>query len=152
MIDHPSREMQWVDAFTGVMDTKLRIPGTEVRFGADFLLGLVPGVGDAISLGLSGVLIATMAKNGASAKLVTKMLGNVLLDAIVGVVPILGNLFDLFYKANYRNLKLMREHYEEDKHQGSVWPILLAIVLVITAILAGSAWVIVKLFTWIFSQ
>ncbi|KAA1258430.1 hypothetical protein LF1_09490 [Rubripirellula obstinata] len=144
-----SREMQWVDRFTSTLDTKLRIPGTKIRFGLDFLLGLIPGIGDAISLGLSGMLIATMAKNGASGKLVAKMLGNVLLDSIVGTVPVLGNVFDLFYKANYRNLNLMREHYEEDKHKGSVWPILLAVIASIVVILAATAWMFMKLFSWI---
>jgi hypothetical protein len=147
--DHSSRQMKWVDRFTDTLDTKLRIPGTKIRFGLDFLLGLIPGIGDVISLGLSGILIATMAKNGASGKLVVKMLGNVLLDSLVGTVPILGNLFDLFYKANYRNLNLMREHYEEDKHKGSVWPILLAVIAAIVAMLASSAWLLMKLFSWI---
>jgi uncharacterized membrane protein YeaQ/YmgE (transglycosylase-associated protein family) len=143
--------MRWVDSFTRTLDTKLRIPGTKIRFGADFLLGLFPGVGDAISMALSGMLIATMAKNGASPKLVTKMLGNVLLDTIVGTVPILGNVFDLFFKANYRNLQLMREHYEQDKHQGSVWPVLLAVIAAVVAIMVLSAWLIAKLFSWITS-
>lgn len=128
--------MRWVDSFSRLLDTKFRIPGTKVRFGADFLLGLVPGVGDAISLGLSGLLIATMAKNGASPRLVLRMLSNVGLDAVVGTVPILGNLFDLFFKANTRNLDLMRQYYVEDKHTGTVWPILLAIALVLVVVFA----------------
>lgn len=123
--------MRWVDQFSQLLDTKFRIPGTKIRFGADFLMGIIPGVGDAASLGLSGLLIATMAKNGASTRLVLKMLGNVGLDAVVGTVPILGNVFDLFFKANTRNLDLMREYYDEDKHTGSVWPILLAIAVVL---------------------
>lgn len=128
--------MRWVDGFSRLLDTKFGIPGTHVRFGADFLLGLVPGVGDAISLGLSGLLIATMAKHGASTRLVLRMLSNVGLDAVVGTVPILGNLFDLFFKANTRNLDLMRQYYDEDKHTGSAWPILLAIALVLVAVFA----------------
>lgn len=127
--------MRWVDSYSRLLDTKFRIPGTKIRFGADFLMGLVPGVGDAISLGLSGLLIATMAKNGASPRLVLRMLSNVGLDAVVGTVPVLGNLFDLFFKANTRNLDLMRQYYDEDKHTGSVWPILLAIGLVLIIVL-----------------
>ncbi|MDA8746318.1 DUF4112 domain-containing protein [Rubripirellula amarantea] len=147
-----SRELKWVDSFTRTLDTKLRIPGTNVRFGVDFILGLVPGAGDLLSLGLSGILIATMAKNGASAKLVTKMLGNVLLDTIVGTVPVLGNLFDLFFKANYRNLELMREYYDEDKHRGSVWPMMLGITAVLLIIAVASIWLLVKLFSMIIAS
>lgn len=144
--------LRWVDVFTRTLDTKLRIPGTKIRFGADFLLGLIPGAGDAISLGLSGILIATMARHGATPKLVIKMLGNVLLDSLVGSIPILGSVFDLFYKANVRNLDLMREHYQEGKHRGPVWPMLAAIALAIAAMVIGVFWCLATLFGWLFSN
>lgn len=137
-------ELDWVDRFTGVLDTKFVIPGTKIRFGLDFLLGLLPGIGDTISLGFSGLLIATMAKHGASPRLVVRMLMNVLVDAVVGTFPFLGNVFDLFFKANSRNLDLMREYYVEDKHQGSVWPVLLMVVGVIVGamvlVIGGAFW------------
>lgn len=143
---HPA--LRWVDGYSRLLDTKFRIPGTKIRFGVDFLLGLVPGAGDAISLGLSGILIATMARNGASPKLVLRMLGNVGLDALVGTVPILGNVFDLFFKANQRNLLLMRQYYDEDRHRGSVWPVLMVIVVGIASLLA----MILVSLVWLASQ
>ena len=142
-------ELRWVDRYSRLLDTKFRIPGTSIRFGADFLLGLVPGFGDALSLIFSGTLVATMAKNGASGRLVARMLVNVALDAIVGAIPILGNLFDLVYKANYRNAELMREYYEEGKHDGSVWPVVLGVVVTIIAILMLMGWVVVELLNWL---
>lgn len=145
-LSHPS--LRWVDRYSRLLDTRFRIPGTRVRFGLDFLLGLVPGAGDAISMGLSGVLIATMAKNGASPKLVLRMLCNVGLDALVGTIPVLGNVFDLFYKANHRNLLLLRQYYVEDKHRGSVWPILMGIVAALVLFLA----LMVMIFVWLLSQ
>ena len=68
----PSRaaELAWVVTWTDLLDTKFTIPGTKIRFGADFLMGLVPGIGDALSLEFSGVLIAPRAKHGASKSLV----------------------------------------------------------------------------------
>lgn len=142
-------ELRWVDGFSQLLDTKFRVPGTEQRFGIDFLLGLLPGVGDLISLGMSGMLVATMAKNGASPMLVARMLVNVLLDALIGSIPVLGNIFDFFYKANYRNAELMREYYDEGKHQGSVWPVVIGVVIAIFLILALCVWVILELFQWI---
>ena len=142
-------ELRWVDGMSRMLDTKFRIPGTGTRFGLDFILGLVPGAGDLLSLGMSGILVATMAKNGASPRLAAKMLFNVGLDATVGAVPILGNLFDLFYKANYRNAELMREYYGEGKHQGSVWPVIAMVVIVFLAIVAVSIWIMVEVFQWI---
>ena len=142
-------ELAWVESWTDLLDTRFTIPGTNIRFGADFLMGLVPGIGDALSLGFSGVLIATMAKHGASKLLVIRMLLNVFLDALVGTVPILGNLFDLFYKANYRNLNLMHEYYHEGKHTGSVWPLVVGVVASIVAVLGLSIWLLVEIVVWI---
>ncbi len=120
-------EMSWVDTWTNLLDTRFRVPGTKITFGADFLLGFIPGLGDVTSMGISGVLIATMAKNGASGRLIARMLLNVVLDTVVGSIPVLGNVFDLFFKANSRNLRMMRQHYTEKKHQGSVWPVVLGV-------------------------
>ncbi len=139
-------QLRWVDSFSRVLDTKFRIPGTDMRFGLDFILGLVPGAGDILSLGLSGTLVATMARHGASPLLVARMLVNVVLDAFVGAIPILGNIFDLVYKANYRNAELMREYYEEGKHQGSVWPVVLAVIGVIVLLMFLLVFFTIKVF------
>lgn len=143
-------ELAWIQQWTDVLDTKYAIPGTKIRFGLDFILGLIPGIGDAISLSFSGVLIATMAKHGASSMLITRMLLNVLLDTVVGSIPILGSLFDLFFRANSRNLKLMREYHRESKHTGSAWPLIAGIIgtiavffgLLIWAVVAGAMWLV----------
>jgi len=144
-------ELKWIDGFSRLLDTKFRIPGTDIRFGADFLLGLFPGVGDVISLGMSGILVATMAKNGASGMLVVRMLFNVALDALVGTIPILGNIFDLIYKANYRNAVLMREYYGEGEHTGSAWPVVIGVIVAIVAIFFLMIWALVAGLQWLFS-
>lgn len=92
------------------LETALRIPGTQIRFGADALLGLIPGVGDAAGALLSGWLIVKAARQQAPASLLGQMLGNVLVDALVGVVPLLGDLFDIGFRANTRNLRLLEQH------------------------------------------
>lgn len=141
-------ELAWVDTFSRFLDTRFRVPGTQMRFGADFLLGLIPYAGDVISLGMSGVMIATMARHGASGMLIARMLGNAALDATVGAIPILGDLFDLVYKANVRNLKLMREHYQEGRHQGSAWPVLIVILLVILGMIVFIGWLAWQIFSF----
>ena len=146
-----SREMAWVDRCSRLLDTKFRIPGTNVRFGADFLLGLVPGAGDVLSMAFSGLLIATMAKHGASGRLLARMVVNVVVDTVVGAVPILGNIFDLFYKANYRNAKLMREYYDFDRHQGSVWPVVATVVGLFMLMILITIWLFYLFFGWLFS-
>lgn len=144
-------QLRWVDSFSRVLDTKFRIPGTDVRFGLDFILGLVPGAGDILSMGMSGTLVATMARHGASPRLVARMMLNVILDAFVGSVPVLGNIFDLVYKANYRNAQLMREYYEEGKHRGSVWPVVISVIVAMVVLMALLVWVTVQIFEFLFS-
>ena len=65
-------QLEWVDRASQLLDTKFRIPGTDIRFGADFLLGLFPGAGDLISYAFSGILVITMARHGASPMLAAK--------------------------------------------------------------------------------
>ena len=142
-------KLTWVERWTELLDSKFTIPGTNIRFGADFLLGLVPGVGDTVSLSFSGMLIATMAKHGASSKLVARMLLNVLLDTTIGSIPIFGNVFDLFYRANQRNLTLMKEHHDEGKHSGSAWPLLITLGTVTIIAIGLTFWGTAALLLWL---
>ena len=124
-------DLKWVDRITRLMDSKFKVPGTNFRFGLDPILGLVPGLGDAASVAVSGSLIYYMAKHGVSRKVVIMMLGNVALDAIFGSIPILGNIFDFFFKANQRNVQLLKRHYEEKKYQGKGTGLLVSIGVII---------------------
>lgn len=140
-----------VEKLSALLDSKFSIPGTKITFGFDFLLGLVPGVGDFVSLGFSGVLVATMAKHGASPRLVVRMLVNVVLDAVFGCIPLLGNVFDLFYQANNRNTQLMKQYYQEGRHSGSAWPVIAMVVGVIAGLVAVCGWAVFLIAQWVFS-
>ena len=95
------------------LDSAWSIPGTGLRFGADSLLGLVPGIGDVVALGLSGYLIMEARRLGAPPATLRRMAVNVGLDTAVGALPILGDAFDVFFKANRRNMALLRGHLAE---------------------------------------
>ena len=128
-------ELKWVDKITELMDSKFRVPGTNFRFGLDPILGLVPGLGDASSLAVSGSLIYYMAKFGASRKLIYMMIGNVVLDATLGSIPILGNIFDFAFKANQRNIRMLKRYHEEGKYRGSGKGILVSVVVIFVALI-----------------
>jgi hypothetical protein len=138
----PYEDLKWLDTVSDLLDTRYRIPGTNIRFGADFLLGLIPGAGDALTFGISGLLVLVMARKGASGMVLFKMIGNIVLDVIVGTIPILGDLFDLGYKANRRNLHLMEEHYKEGRHQGSAWGPVILVALVLLGLFVLTIFVI----------
>ncbi|QND60473.1 DUF4112 domain-containing protein [Mesorhizobium huakuii] len=101
-----------LDLLAALLDSRWRIPGTSVRYGLDALVGLVPVLGD-VATGLVSAYIVLRARNcGAGNGLVGRMLGNVLLDTVVGSVPVLGSIFDVYFKANNRNIRLLRRHLQ----------------------------------------
>ncbi|HET8553049.1 MAG TPA: DUF4112 domain-containing protein [Gammaproteobacteria bacterium] len=90
-----------------LLDGEFRIPGTGWRFGLDPLIGLIPGVGDAVSAGLSLWIVIEARDLGAPTGTLMKMLGNIALDFATGLVPVLGDIFDAGFKANMRNVTLL---------------------------------------------
>ncbi|GGY45847.1 DUF4112 domain-containing protein [Parvularcula lutaonensis] len=100
-------EIVRLDRIAKLLDSQFSFLG--IRFGLDSLLGLVPVVGDAAALGISGYLIAEAARAGASRGTLLKMVLNSGIDATIGSIPVIGDLFDVFFKANKRNVALVRK-------------------------------------------
>jgi len=132
------------------MDAQFRIPGTDIRFGLDGIIGLIPGAGDLSTFAVSGYMLWIMANNGASGFVLARMTLNILIDALIGSIPILGDIFDIAFKANMRNMRLMQEHYEEGRHRGSAWKVIIPVLVVLFLIIIGIIWVIYKLIASIF--
>lgn len=103
-----------LDTLARVMDSAVQIPGTNIRMGLDALLGLLPVVGDAISATISSYLIWEAKQMGASKLVLARMAGNVAIDTVIGSVPFVGDIFDVAYKANIKNIALLKKHV--DKH------------------------------------
>ncbi|MGH6864977.1 MAG: DUF4112 domain-containing protein [Methyloceanibacter sp.] len=93
-----------------LMDNNFRIPGTPLRFGWDSVLGLFPGIGDAVTTAVSLLIVHHAWQSKASPLLLARMLGNVALDFVVGAIPVIGDLFDFAFKANRRNARLLELH------------------------------------------
>jgi len=92
------------------LDAGIRVPGTNLRFGLDPILGLIPGAGDAAGAVLSGWILVEASRMGASRPTLMRMAGNMALDAVAGTVPLLGDIFDFAWKANLRNVALLERH------------------------------------------
>lgn len=99
-------------ALARLLDTAIRIPGTNIRFGLDPIIGLVPGLGDIASAMLSGYIVLSGIRLGASRSIVARMIGNIAIDTLVGSVPVLGDLFDASWKSNERNVALLERHLD----------------------------------------
>lgn len=102
-------ELDKLDRLSTLLDARYRIPFTPIRFGWDSILGLIPGVGDVATLAPSAYLIYKAAQMGARKRTIGKMAVNTGLDFTIGAVPLLGDAFDLVFKANNRNFALLKQ-------------------------------------------
>ncbi len=102
-----------LEALGRLMDGALEIPGTNMRIGLDALIGLVPGVGDLISGAVSSYLIWEARRLGVSRWVLTRMAANTLLDTTIGAIPLAGDVFDVMFRANMKNMALLRRHLEK---------------------------------------
>lgn len=91
------------------LDNAITIPGTKYKFGLDPIIGLFPAVGDYITLLISAYIIYEGAKLGAKQETLIKMTMNILIDSLVGTVPVAGDVFDLAWKANQQNIELLEQ-------------------------------------------
>lgn len=144
-----NQKLKWVERISYLMDEQFRLPGTNYRFGLDPILNLIPILGDLSGFAVSGALILAMARYGASGKVLTLMIVNIVLDALIGAIPILGWVFDFAYKANTRNIRLLKEHYQEGKHSGSGKGILITIFVILLLLFIGLIYVVWLLIDWL---
>ncbi len=107
---HEPPQLGHLRALSRLLDNAFTIPGTRFRFGLDALIGLVPGLGDAVSAAFSGYLVLQASRLGAPKSVLNRMVANVAIDTVVGWVPLLGDLFDVAWKSNARNMALLEEH------------------------------------------
>ncbi len=114
-----------LDRLAWLMDSVITIPGTNIRLGLDALLGLIPGLGD-VGTGLIqvGLVLFAVQRYKLPKSVAIRMASNVLLDVGVGAIPFLGDAFDVFFKANTRNMKLLREVTDQrDRDVSAVEPL-----------------------------
>jgi len=95
------------------LDSAVRVPGTNIRFGADALLNLIPGVGTLTSKGMSAYLIWEARRLGVPMPILLRMMGNVGVDFVISAIPLVGWAGDVFYRSNLRNMDLLRTHLDK---------------------------------------
>jgi hypothetical protein len=106
-----------IEALETMLERALMIPGTRIPVGLDAMIGLVPVVGDALA-GIIGLYLVWEARNlGLSKWAVARMLGNVGIDTAIGAIPLAGDIFDVLYRSNSKNLRILKQHL--DRHHPS---------------------------------
>jgi len=126
------------------MDSVFHIPGLNIRFGLDTILGLLPFVGDGLSSLVSFYILSAAAKHGVPKATLLRMGGNVAFDWLLGSVPFVGDAFDVFFKSNQMNVSLLRRHLNtpvEARRRSTIGDkvFVAGIILALVAVLAGLA-------------
>ncbi len=135
-----------IEVLAWLLDSSIRVPIIGRRFGLDGLIGLVPGVGDLVSTALALLIVARASRHRLPRVVIARMLLNVGIDALVGAVPLAGDAFDLWFKANLRNLDLFRRYAEEPRQTARRERlILVGIAVVVLLGLALVAWAVAAL-------
>jgi len=109
----PDASMARLEALARLMDGIITIPGTNIRMGLDGIIGLVPVAGDVVSGLISSYLIWEAKQLGAPRWLIARMIGNMAIDSTIGAIPLLGDAFDVMFRANMKNMALLRRHLEK---------------------------------------
>lgn len=104
------QSLLWLRRVADLLDSRFRIPGTNIRFGFDPVLSLIPGIGDLASPAFTVALLGQAVYQGVPRVVMLRMLINALIDALIGAIPVAGAVGDLFYRANLRNLALLERY------------------------------------------
>jgi hypothetical protein len=146
--DNTRREgaVRRLDSLSYVLDNSIPIPGTNRRFGLDAVIGLVPGFGDAAGALMSAYIVVQAARLGAPASSLVRMVLNVGIEAVVGAIPFAGDLFDAWFKANARNVTLLRKELDRPgSTRKSSTAVVIGVVLALVLILGAMGWLAIAI-------
>jgi hypothetical protein len=140
-----------LDVLAHLLDDCFRIPGTEIRFGLDGIVGLIPAIGDVLAGLASCILIFAAWVRGVPYVTLTRMAVNLALDVVIGAIPFLGDAFDIAWKANRRNYKLLIRHIEQPRrHTWKDWLFLAVLALILAAVFVVPLLVLAWMLDWVF--
>lgn len=135
--------------FAELLDSRFTIPGTNIKIGIDPIIGLVSGIGDLAGASLSVYFMFYATKLGAESSVLLRMFVNILVDLTIGAIPILGDLFDIGWKANLRNAKLLEkleEHPEKLETESTflMWILFVILTTILIAVIIAVGWAFVE--------
>ncbi|MBE9124056.1 DUF4112 domain-containing protein [Tychonema sp. LEGE 07199] len=134
-----------------LLDNAIPIPGTRYRIGLDPILGLIPGGGDLVGSIFAGYIVFKSAQMGVPQETLIKMAANIVFDTVAGTVPVAGDLLDVAWKANVKNIELLDAHLgSPEPSKKADWLFVAALLLGLILIMGGMIFLSVMLFGWLF--
>jgi hypothetical protein len=152
--DAKTARLKRIRSLSHMLDNSITIPGTRYRFGLDPILGLLPGGGDLASFLFSAYIIWEGAQLGVSQEVLTRMVSNVLFDTVAGTVPVFGDLVDVTWKANTKNVTLLEDHLKVTPHNSrsvNRW-VVVGMLLGLLIVFSGVVMLSFFIFSWLFRQ
>lgn len=151
----PEKNKNTENRLAELLDSQFKIPNTNIRFGLDPIISLIPGAGDVIAGVISLYFLIQGAIHGGRAAVLGRMFINILLDVLIGSIPVLGDVFDIYWKANLRNARILDELQQNPQKTTSesqmwIWFVVIQFIVVIIGIIVLIGWVIAELLDLIF--
>jgi hypothetical protein len=138
-------ELRWLERAAWLLDDAIRVPILNRRIGLDPLLGLLPGAGDIVAALMAATTLLSALKHGVPGVTIARMGVNIALDYVIGLVPLLGDLGDFAFKANRRNLELLRRHaLARRKASAGDYLVVGGVALGLGALFAAGIWLVVQ--------
>jgi hypothetical protein len=136
-------------AIARVLDSAVGVPGTPIRIGLDAVLGLVPGAGDIAGAVLSGYIVLMGLRSGVPRVVIWRMLTNIGIDTLFGSVPVLGDLFDVAYKSNLKNVDLLERHAAQptvvERHSRLFAAVVMSILILLVLAIATAGFLVARM-------
>jgi hypothetical protein len=140
-----------LDLLSHILDDWFRIPGTSIRFGIDGIIGLIPGLGDVLTGLASCIIVFAAWFRGVPYITLARMIANLAIDVLIGAIPFLGDMFDIAWKANRRNYKLLTLHlHQPRRHTWKDWTFLLVLGCILWAIFMAPVVVLILVVEWLY--
>jgi hypothetical protein len=141
----------WLAQFLAdLLDRRFTIPGTSIRFGLDPIIGLIPGVGDLVANLTGSFILVIAAQLGVPKVVLLRMAMNIALNALLGTIPLFGDIISIWFRSNVRNVTLLQDYLGKPPKGAAFrdWLLVIAILLGLLALLVGTVFIVV----WIFKQ
>lgn len=140
------RKLQGLERLAWLLDSSIRIPGTNRTIGLDGIIGLFPGIGDVAAGLISGYIIIKALLMGLPIFVIARMVLNMVIEGVIGVIPIVGDIFDFIFKSNRRNVRLMQEYLQnpEDTTERSFMSVIV-FLMALFFIMLLTIWAIIKM-------
>jgi hypothetical protein len=139
-----STALRWLERAAWLLDDAIRVPILNRRIGLDPLIGLIPGAGDTVAALMAATTLLSALKHGVPGVTIARMGVNIALDYVIGLVPLLGDLGDFAFKANRRNLELLRRHALAKRKASAVdYAVVGGVALGLGALFAAGIWLAV---------